>query len=496
MGIIQRQSLKNTIVNFLGVAIGIISILYIYSLDHEIYGYAQFIVGMAFIFIPFASFGSPSLVVKFYPEFKDDVRKDNGFLPLILMVSVLGILFFLLIMYLFKSTFYNYLDLLEFDVDLIRDNELLIFCMGVMFLLIQIFTRNAANFGSIVVPALFQNFAFKIFLPIWVILWVLKKLTFAEFGWGLFGFYTTSFIALFIYSWVTDKLTFGFDFSRISLKLAKRMWVFMTFGMINSIGNMLAFRIDSIMISTLLGTASNGLYTNILFIANTIDIPTNAISQITSPIVSSSFKEGRLDEINTIYQKSSLNLMAAGSFIFLLIWFLIDHLFAISSNPESFSNGRMIFLFLGLGKLFNMATSINNNIIIYSNFYKYNLLFLFVLAITNIVANYVLIDAYDVIGAAMASCLALFIFNVMKYVFILVNLKMQPLTMGVLKILAISILVFATASVIPDWGNNYLMIIIKGGVISMVYVSCIYLSKVSLEINDLIDNSLQSIFRK
>jgi len=42
MGIIQRQSIKNSIVSFAGVLIAVVSTLYIYKLDEEIYGFAHF----------------------------------------------------------------------------------------------------------------------------------------------------------------------------------------------------------------------------------------------------------------------------------------------------------------------------------------------------------------------------------------------------------------------------------------------------------------------
>ena len=43
MGIIARQSVKNGIVNYAGVLLGAMSVFFVYSLDDNIYGLAQFI---------------------------------------------------------------------------------------------------------------------------------------------------------------------------------------------------------------------------------------------------------------------------------------------------------------------------------------------------------------------------------------------------------------------------------------------------------------------
>ena len=59
MGIIKRQSIKNSIVNYVGVFIGAISVIFIYPLiDKEDLGSIQFTLNTAILFAPFASVAS------------------------------------------------------------------------------------------------------------------------------------------------------------------------------------------------------------------------------------------------------------------------------------------------------------------------------------------------------------------------------------------------------------------------------------------------------
>lgn len=66
MGIIQRQGIKYSIVNYFGVLLGAISTIFIYPLDKEVYGLFRFIVDSANFFTPFILIGSQPLVLDFF----------------------------------------------------------------------------------------------------------------------------------------------------------------------------------------------------------------------------------------------------------------------------------------------------------------------------------------------------------------------------------------------------------------------------------------------
>ena len=92
MGIIKRQSIKNSLVSYLGVGIGAISSIFIYTLiDKTDMGIIQFAISTAAFFAPFASFASSMTATRFYPLFKTEDGKDNGFLPLLTIFTFISI---------------------------------------------------------------------------------------------------------------------------------------------------------------------------------------------------------------------------------------------------------------------------------------------------------------------------------------------------------------------------------------------------------------------
>ena len=90
MGVIIRQGIKHSLVNYLGAGVGVISMLFIYPLDAEAYGLARFLTDTAILFIPITLLGANVLPVRFFPTFEDDKNAHNGFLGWLLVLSLVG----------------------------------------------------------------------------------------------------------------------------------------------------------------------------------------------------------------------------------------------------------------------------------------------------------------------------------------------------------------------------------------------------------------------
>ena len=103
MGIVVNQSIKNTLITFVGFAIGAINMLFMYThfLGEEYYGLTAFLLSTANIMMPLMAFGIQNTLVKFYAEHKSDPEKSR-FLNLVLvlpLVIILPIFFFLFLFY-------------------------------------------------------------------------------------------------------------------------------------------------------------------------------------------------------------------------------------------------------------------------------------------------------------------------------------------------------------------------------------------------------------
>jgi hypothetical protein len=87
MGIVIRQSLKGSIVTYLGTAIGTFNVIFLYNkfLSQEQVGLiAGALVSIPLIFASFTQLGIPHIAVRFFPHFDDPANGHKGFFTFLL----------------------------------------------------------------------------------------------------------------------------------------------------------------------------------------------------------------------------------------------------------------------------------------------------------------------------------------------------------------------------------------------------------------------------
>jgi O-antigen/teichoic acid export membrane protein len=89
MGIVVKQSIKNTLVTYIGFAIGAVNVLFLYTkfLEPQYYGLITIILSTANILMPLMAFGVHNTIIKFYSSFKTR-HSQNGFLSLMLLLPI------------------------------------------------------------------------------------------------------------------------------------------------------------------------------------------------------------------------------------------------------------------------------------------------------------------------------------------------------------------------------------------------------------------------
>ena len=188
-------------------------------------------------------------------------------------------------------------------------------------------------------------------------------------------------------------------------------------------------------------------------------------------------------ELRSLYRKSSLNMTIIGLGIFLLIWTVLPYIFDIMPNTEVMQQGKYAVFFLGLAQVWDMMTGVNQDIIIYSKYYRFNLFLTLFLAATNIVANLILIPKYGMTGAAIATCLSFFVFNLAKYIFIYIKFGMQPLSALLFPVMAFGIGAWLICSWLPAIESPVITMIYKGGLFCLLYGIAIWKFHISEDIN-------------
>ena len=100
MGVIAKQSIRGTIVTYLGIAVGIVTTFFVLTrfLTTEEIGLARVLIDAAVLFTGLAQLGTCNSIIRFYPYFREkNSDEDHGFFFWAHVVPLVGFIIFALI---------------------------------------------------------------------------------------------------------------------------------------------------------------------------------------------------------------------------------------------------------------------------------------------------------------------------------------------------------------------------------------------------------------
>ena len=479
--------------------IGAVNILYVYPkmLEGDQFGFVQILMNSAKLIMPFALLGSTYMIVRFFPEFKDEEKGHNGYLPFILLWPLVGLTLFTIFFFSFQEELYGLFK--EKNIDFIIRYGIYLLPILYFMSLSTTLTKYISNFHRIVIPAIFNDLFVKVGVPLLCILLFFQIIDFEGVLLGMCILYFGIVVCLLFYTKWLGQLFLKPSFELITKGKIKEIFTYSGYGILGGLGSTIIPFIDSVMVGSMVGLTSAAIYMIPVFMASAIDAPRRAISNITAPLLTESWQKGDMEHIQELYQKTSLNQLIAGFFLFLLAWNSIDHIYEIipeGPKKETYEAGKYLVLILGLGKVLDMATGVNSEIIGYSKYYRFNFYAILLLAIFTIITNYLLIPIYGIEGAAMATFLSFAIFNLVKFIFLWTKLKLQPFSLQTLQVLGLAIITYGLNLLLPDVGYAILNIIIKSALVVLIFGGGVMFFRISEDISTLVDSLWSKYFYK
>ncbi len=181
--------------------------------------------------------------------------------------------------------------------------------------------------------------------------------------------------------------------------------------------------------------------------------------------------------------------MIISGLIFLLIITNISQLYALI--PDEYQISYSIVILISCVKLYDNLLGNNNSILFNSDYYRLVLAIGVFLAVLAFVLNILLIPVLELLGAALATFLAFACYNTVKLVIVQKKFKIHPFTRETgYSLLIILILAFGFYFWEFSW-HPLVNIVLKSGIIALLYVLIIYLLKLSPDINKIIQKSLR-----
>lgn len=479
MGIVINQSIKNTIVTYFGFGVGAINVIFLYTqfLTEQYFGLITFILSTASILMPFMAFGVHNTIVKFYSSFKTR-QSQNSFLSLMLILPLFLIIPLGLLTHFAFDVIANWLSKKN---AIIKDYTWLIYVSAAAFAYFEVFYA----WSKVQLQSVFGNFMSEVFhriaTSILLIALYFGYLTVDQLIYGIVIVYIARALIMKLYAFSLRMPSFKWTKIPNLSSILKYSALIIIAG---SVANII-LEIDKFMLGQFQALNNVAYYGVAIYIATVIGVPARAMHQITNPLTAKLLNEGHKEELNTLYEKTSINLFIISGFIFLCIIINISKLYLLI--PDNYSEGFLVVLVIGLAKLSDNLIGNNNAILFNSDYYRVVLVFGVLLAILTVVLNLVFIPIYGINGAAYASCITIFTYNIIKLSFVYRKFKMHPFTGLTLKTLLL-ITICGLALFFWEFScHPILAILLKTMLLSIVYGISVYKFNLSEDISKLLN---------
>ena len=406
MGIIAKQSIKGALANYLGVLIGAVTTFFVVTdlLTQEEIGLTRVMVDAAMLFAGLAQLGTNASILRFYPRFHTPDRpelRDHGFFGWTLILPFFGFAILAVLFFVFKDNIVAYY---ADDAPLLVDYASLLLPLTFFVLYMTVFETNASVLLHIALPKFVREVVIRVLNLTAYLLYGYRLISLDLFVILFCSSYAVAMLVNFFYLLSLGRISFRPDWHFVSRSLLREVGVYTLFMTATVLaGNIKLF--NSIFIARE-SLAAAGIYTIACYIANVVEIPYRSLGAISSPIISQAVADGNIAEVNRLGKQVSLHQLLVACMLLFFIWINLTPLFSVIPNGADYVSGMGVVLFLGMANILNSTLSISTNILNFSKYYAFSLLFISLLTATAILLNVWLIPLWGVTGSACATLAA------------------------------------------------------------------------------------------
>jgi O-antigen/teichoic acid export membrane protein len=481
LGIIRKQTIKGTIVSYIGAILGLVNtgILFPHFFSTDQIGLILWLGAITTIAAQFSSLGFNNVTARLFPYFRNENINHNGYLFIMFWVGIAG----------FVLSLISYFILQPLAVDLYHDDsplylDYLIYLIPLVFftLFYNLFEGYNRVMYDAVSGTIFRDIVFKLFNLTFILLFVFKLIDFSQFVFYYVLAYCSPTLFLFILLWWRGQISFASNLKFVTPELRKSMTSVSLFGILNGLSDKLANQIDRIMLVSYIGFGANGIFGTMAYFGVLVSMPARTLRKISSTVIAEAWKRNDLLSISKIYSQSGLHQFMVGCLLFIGIWVNIDNVFEIVT--DKFVDGRYVIFFIGLAHVIQMLSGVSGVIIQSSPYYKMQTVFMVGYSFLVILTNLIMIPIWGMNGAAVASLFASLIFNLSKYLFLLKKYKFQPFNYRYLLVIVSAIVSYYIAYLLPKQDSFIIDIIFRGAIVSLIYIALSLAFRISKDLNE------------
>ncbi len=488
MGVIAKQSIRGTIVTYLGIAVGIVTTFFVLTrfLTAEEIGLTRVLIDAAMLFIGLAQLGTNASIIRFYPYFKEkDSEEDHGFFFWALVVPFVGFLIFATVYWACRAPLGAWFG----DKSPLFVEYYYFVLPLAFFMLYQAICESTCNvLMRIVLPRGVRELWVRVGLLALYLLYAFRIISMDGLVIGICVNYAIAAVINLSYFFSLKKINLRPDWSflRANKNLVRRYLTYTGFLIISAVTSVLAPTLSSFFVTAKMGLDSTGIFAIATYMAVMVSVPNRSVSAIASPQLARAIKEQNQDECSFLVRQVTRNMLLVGGLILLTMWVNIDLIFHILPNGATFATAKYIVLILGVSQLIMATFSICLNTLNYSRYYAFSLLLSLILTVSALLLNNYLIPIWGMEGAAASNLLSYGLYYLLGMAFVALLCRIRIVDGRWWLILALLVALFALnwawRTYLPSFGlwiDSFLrsLVLIGGG----MFIA--YKTKLSPEIN-------------
>lgn len=492
MNLLKKQGFFNSITLYIGTALGFFNLIILFqrTLTAEEVGFFMLMNAVCIVYAQFATLGFNSVIPRYFPHFKSHDGRHKGFPTYVFKITGVGFLIVTALYILGKELVISFkagsngASYYSQYYYLIIPLSLFVFWYAIA----ETFSRT--TFHNIL-PSFLREVLLKIFTTIGVGLVYLQWINYHQFVYWYVVATGLILLMLLVYLKRLDLLRF----KPVEPAVLEKSPEIMRYGLYSMLaGSSIAMiqHIDTIMLGIYTNEAMVGYYGTLFAMGVVINLPAKAFGITSYQLIADAWKSNDLKKINKIYSKTSLVQFIIGC-LFLIGLIANWHNILIMLKKPEFAAFYYVFLVVALGFLVDITGGLNGIIILYSKSYKLMMPILLGAVVFCAVLNIIFIPKFGILGAALAYSITTLMLNFTYWLFLLIKYSLQPFSIAFLKVMLIGVFVLLVGVYIPIIDQFFLDVLLRSGVITLLYLLAVYVLNVSPDINEAANQVLKKL---
>ena len=232
--------------------------------------------------------------------------------------------------------------------------------------------------------------------------------------------------------------------------------------------------VDKYMIGYLSGATDVGIYRVAFQFGTLASIALYSVSVVFAPLISNLFFDKRYDDLQSMYKLTTKWITIVNLLILGMVLVFPKDILALT-GPE-FVSGATALVIITAGQVVNSIVGSVGYMNTMTGHPKYVLISGTVAMVVNVILNYILIPLYGITGAAIATAVAMGCSNILNFIFMYIQLHMQPYDKTYLRLFGVVVISVVFNFGLSRFVNVYYLwrLLICGTLYVSVFIFLVY----------------------